>query len=127
MSFIEGSNSLMMIVGAMKSGTSTLFEMLSQHPAICPSCVKEPEFFSSHQGHGADVEDYESLFDYDSLRHTMCLEASTGYSKYPSEIDVPKRIKEYGLNPVFIYSVRNPFDRVESEYNFAYINQKKMG
>lgn len=115
----------MMIVGAMKSGTSTLFEMVSQHPAICPSYVKEPEFFSNHQSHGVDVEDYESLFDYASSRHTMCLEASTGYSKYPSEINVPKRIKEYGLNPIFIYSVRDPFDRVESEYNFAYLNQKE--
>jgi len=123
MSFVKGSNSLIMIVGAMKSGTSTLFKMLSYHPAICPSRVKEPEFFSKHQSHGVRSEDYESLFNYNPSVHTTCLEASTGYSKYPSEINVPKRIKEYGLNPLIIYSVRNPFDRVESEYNFAYLNQ----
>jgi hypothetical protein len=41
------------------------------------------------------------------------------------EMGVPKRIKDYGLNPLFIYSVRNPFDRIESEYNFAYLNQKE--
>ena len=114
-----------MIIGAMKAGTSTLFEILSQHPEICPSRVKEPEFFSNHQGHGVNVENYESLFDYDPSIHAVCLEASTGYSKYPIEINIPKRIKEYGLNPLFIYSVRNPFDRVESEYNFAYLNQKE--
>jgi hypothetical protein len=109
----------------MKSGTSTLFEVVSQRPAICPSRVKEPEFFINHQSHGVHVEDFESLFDYDPSIHTICLEASTGYSKYPSETNVPKRIKEYGLNPLFIYSVRNPFDRIESEYNFAYLNQKE--
>jgi len=124
-SFDTPITSPIMIIGAMKSGTSTLFEMLSQHPAICPSRAKEPEFFSNHQSHGMHSEDYESLFDYDPSIHAICLEASTGYSKYPSEINVPKRISEYGLNPLFIYSVRNPFDRIESEYNFAYLNQKK--
>lgn len=109
----------------MKAGTSTLFEILSQHPEICPSRVKEPEFFSRYQYHGLDECNYELLFDCDSSKHDVCLEASTGYSKYPLEIDIPERIKECGLNPLFIYSVRNPFDRVESEYNFAYLNQKK--
>jgi hypothetical protein len=40
------------------------------------------------------------------------------------EMGIPRRIKNYGLNPLFIYSVRHPFDRIESEYNFAYLNQK---
>jgi hypothetical protein len=66
-----------MIIGAMKAGTSTLFEMLSQYPEICPSRVKEPEFFSRYQGHGANAENYKSLFDWNPSVHTVCLEAST--------------------------------------------------
>ena len=30
------------IIGAMKSGTSSLFHYLSQHPNVCPSKPKEP-------------------------------------------------------------------------------------
>ena len=30
------------IIGAMKSGTTSLFEILSQHPQVCPSKIKEP-------------------------------------------------------------------------------------
>ena len=107
-----------MIIGAMKSGTTTLFETLSRHPAICPSHKKEPEFFSTNQWHGSDRSTYEAIFDYNPKKHKYCLEASTGYTKYPTESGVPKRIKDYGLNPFFIYCVRDPLDRMESQYNY---------
>lgn len=112
------------IIGAMKAGTSSLFNMLAQHPSICSSRVKEPEFFSQHQEHRVDVDRYEDLFDYVPGTHTRCLEASTGYTKFPGEMDVPRRMKDYGLEPSFIYVVRDPFARVESEYNFAHLSRK---
>jgi hypothetical protein len=34
------------ILGAMKSGTTTLFEYLSMHPGIFMASPKEPQFFS---------------------------------------------------------------------------------
>lgn len=112
------------IIGAMKSGTTFLFELLKQHPQICPSRTKEPEFFSGYPG--PEVERYEALFDFDPKTHVRCLEASTGYTKHPSSSakGVPKRMKEYGIEPLFIYSVRNPFERVESDFNFANLGYK---
>jgi hypothetical protein len=109
------------IIGAMKSATSTLFSILSEHPQICPSNVKEPEYFSRNQGHGTEHERYEENFEYDPSKHEKCLEASTGYTKFPEEVGVPKRMKEYGIEPLFIYSVRDPLDRIESEYNSSHI------
>ncbi len=47
-----------MIIGAMKAGTSSLYDYLLEHPAICPAVTKEPEFFSEHQGHGVEAADY---------------------------------------------------------------------
>ncbi len=41
MSFVD-----FMIIGAMKSGTSTLAEILSMHPEVCFCREKEPHFFS---------------------------------------------------------------------------------
>lgn len=111
-----------MIIGAMKAGTSSLFRLLEQHPAVCAARAKEPEFFSQHQGHRLEVDRYEDLFDFDRRTHRLCLEASTGYTKYPEEIGVPKRMEAYGLKPRFIYIVRDPVARIASHLNYAHVN-----
>jgi hypothetical protein len=116
-----------MIIGAMKCGTSSLYNYMIEHPQICPCVIKEPEFFSENQVHGYDeknrkvkerVTRYDDLWDFDPARHRYALEASTGYTKYPDEADVPQTIHDAGIVPRFIYMVRNPFDRIESQYNF---------
>lgn len=116
-------DAFVMIIGAMKCGTSSLYELLGQHPEICTSKVKEPEFFSENQKHGSKVEKYEMLFDYDSEQHVYCLEASTGYTKYPYEERVVDRIRASQINPRFIYAVRDPIDRIESQYNYGNVRQ----
>ena len=39
-------NNFVFIIGAMKSGTTSLFDILSQHPQVCPSKTKEPDYFT---------------------------------------------------------------------------------
>lgn len=111
-----------MVIGSMKSGTSSLFDLLAQHPAVCAAVAKEPEFFSEAQGHRVDVERYEDLYPFDPTVHSLCLEASTGYTKYPEEVGVAERIRAYGLRPRFIYIVRDPIERIVSQYNFGLMN-----
>lgn len=108
-----------LIIGAMKSGTSALFDLLSQHPSICPSRVKEPEYFSAHQGHGLAVQHYRQLWDFDPQRHRVALEASTGYAKYPQEQGVAERIAAAGLYPRFVYVLRDPITRISSQVTYA--------
>jgi hypothetical protein len=111
------ADAYLLIIGAMKCGTSSLFSYLAAHPAICPSITKEPEFFSQFQRHRLQrVRNYEDLWHFDPDTHRYALEASTGYSKYPQERDIPRRMHNYGINPKFIYLVRNPFDRILSQY-----------
>jgi len=112
-----------MIIGAMKCGTTTLYWHLSQHPNICPCITKEPEYFSERQRHKISVEQYSDLWEFKSDQHKYVLEASTGYTKYPYESNVTKNIKKFGISPIFIYIVRNPFERIESQYNFS-LNRK---
>lgn len=108
-----------MIIGAMKGGTSSFYNYLIQNPQVCPAVVKEPEFFSKHQRHKHQCDNYADLWDFDPEQHRIALEASTGYTKFPLERNVPKDIFEYGLRPKMIYCVRNPFERIISHYEYA--------
>jgi len=105
------------IIGAMKCGTSSLYSYIKNHPEICPACVKEPEFFSEQQNHGVSVVKYSDLWQFDGSIHKYALEASTGYTKYPLEPNVPENIFCYGISPKLIYIIRNPFDRIASHLN----------
>ena len=116
-----------MIIGSMKSGTTSLFDLLVRHPQICGSSPKEPEFFSQRQSHRIDTGRYADLFDFDRARHRVCLEASTGYSKFPMESGVPERIRSAGLDSKFIYLTRDPIKRFESHLLHVGIDPARIG
>lgn len=109
----------LLIIGAMKSGTSSLFHYLLQHPQICPASDKEPEYFLKAQNHAEPIDSYSDLWDFDPAVHRYAMEASTGYTKAPSESGVPERISADKIQPKFIYIMRDPIQRIESHYNFS--------
>ncbi|MEI6253240.1 MAG: sulfotransferase domain-containing protein [Mycobacteriaceae bacterium] len=116
----------LLIIGSAKSGTTSLFEYLRQHPAVCPSVIKEPEYFSKHQMHPRHVRRYEDLWpDFDSAVHRYALEGSTGYTKWPVENGVAERMRAYGIRPRLIYLVRDPVERIESHVNYIRITSRR--
>lgn len=108
----------------MKAGTTALYRYLIELPSICPCPVKEPDYFCTSNDHVqarrvGDIKNYEDLWShFEAEKHIYCLEASTGYTKYPFKKGVPERIYNYQICPKFIYIVRNPIDRIESQVNF---------
>ncbi|WP_425392918.1 sulfotransferase family protein [Ekhidna sp.] len=105
------------IIGAMKSGTSSLFRYLGQHPSICLSQPKELQFFSK-SGFNKEPIDYLKNWKI-KTHHKVLLEGSTNYTKYPSFSDVAYRIHTFEIDPKFIYIVRNPIHRLVSHYNHS--------
>lgn len=106
------------IIGAMKAGTTFLYNALAQHPAICSCIEKEPEYFSRAFGlRNYTNQHYSDLFQVQA-EHQYTLEASVGYSKYPMEKGVAKRMCKEIRTPKLIYVVRNPIDRIVSHYNY---------
>ena len=98
-----------MIIGAQKSGTTTLFDLLSQHPDIRNPANKEMHYF--------DNRDIFSLREYRSMypisRDKLTGEATPIYLYYPG---VPERIKSVFPACKFIAILRNPVYRAYSHY-----------
>jgi hypothetical protein len=118
-----------LIVGAAKSGTTSLFHYLNQHPDIYIPEVKECRFFSqlpkNFNGLGAeffpnsgitDAKEYFGLFEgYESQ---VCGDISNDYLYYHEESIV--NIKKYlGDGVKILIILRNPIDRAYSNYMHA--------
>lgn len=103
------------IIGAAKSGTTSLSSLLDTHPqtAIVPN--KEPHFFSHDQRYQTGWSRYVSLYRHCSSK-TAIGDASTSYSRVRYHPAVPDRIKRHVPDAKIIYMVRHPVERMVSAY-----------
>lgn len=103
----------LIIIGAMKCGTTSLHQYLRLHPEIGMSRQKELHFFSALQNWDRGVDWYRSWFD---PAKNVRGETSPGYTNFPRIAGVPERM--HGLVPDarLIYMVRDPVDRTLSHY-----------
>ena len=104
-----------LVIGAAKSGTSTLHHLLDQHPGIYMSAVKEPCFFDVDVGWSRGWSWYHDLFDPASSNQ-LCGESSTNYTRIPQVSGVPERIHAAMPDVKLIYLMRHPVDRAYSHY-----------
>ncbi len=104
-----------LIIGAMKSGTTSLYAYLREHPEIGMPVIKEPNFFSDNSVWAKGVKWYESLFA-NCQDNKVIGEASVNYTKYPYYKDVPKRIFSLIPQVKLIYVLRSPIERIYSHY-----------
>lgn len=111
-------NNFVLIIGAMKSGTTSLFYYLSEHPEIAASKNKEPHFFSHSYSKDMDISKYQSLWDW-KPENNIAMEASTTYTMQPKYPNIAERIASIAAEKEdthfrFIYIIRHPFRRIES-------------
>lgn len=103
-----------LIIGAMKCGTTSLFNYLSQHPEVATSTPKEPHFFTRAQDAGKNLDWYRGRWDWDERTHRIALEASTSYTKIPRLPNAAERIARVKADFRFLYVLRDPIERIES-------------
>lgn len=118
-----------LVVGAAKSGTTSLFHYLNQHPDIYIPEVKECRFFSQlpkdFNGLGAEffpnsgITDEKVYFDlFQGHEDKVCGDISNDYLYYYKES--VRNIKKYlGDEVKIIIILRNPIDRAYSNYMHA--------
>ncbi|MBA2255142.1 MAG: sulfotransferase [Chloroflexi bacterium] len=108
----------LVVIGAMKCGTSSFHEYLDAHPAVAMSRPKELDFFlGPPRGSWAQgVAWYAGHFDAGS---PIRGEASPNYSKWPMYDGVPERMHALLPDAKLIYLVRDPIERIVSHYLHA--------
>jgi len=106
----------LIIPGAAKSGTSSLHEALGQHPQICMSKYKEPQFFS-----------FSERYAEGSLRHNQFFENCTEAMYYGESSQcyfvhehAIERIVDSLKDPKVIIILREPIKRLLSQYAWNY-------
>jgi hypothetical protein len=117
----------LVVIGAMKCGTSALHRYLNCHPAIAMSEPKELNFFFGPEARTTDraTVDYETGGNWHRgvdwyMRHfrpeaPLRGESSPGYTS-PAEPGVAERMHALVPEARLVYLVRDPVDRALSQY-----------
>jgi hypothetical protein len=114
------------IIGAMKCATSTLHAQLARQPGVFMTTPKEPSFFSDDDVHARGADWYRSLFA-GAPPGAMRGESSTHYTKLPAHPRTIERLRAYGAEPRLIYIMRDPIDRLVSQYIHEWTESRIRG
>ena len=111
----------LLIVGAAKSGTTSLHNYLNQHPEVFMCNPKEPHFLINKEiglkrilAGIDDFQEYEKLF-FAGKENKYRGESSVMYLMYP-DIVIPKIKELFGDETKIIIMLRNPVDRAYSGF-----------
>lgn len=120
-----------LIVGAGKSGTTSIYHYISQHPEVFMSDPKEPRFLSfgeerTFNGPGDHISKKSTIYKFEEYcalfknaeRYKARGEASVDYLFFHRHV-IPN-IKRYIGDPKIIIVLRNPVDRAYSAYTYLY-------
>ena len=134
------------LVGAIKSGTTSLYHYLNEHPQIYMPRIKEPRFFTSSAllkkekfnnkflkrfapAPINNLDDYKSL--YSNVKNEIAVGEASPQYLFTYETTIPL-IKKYLGDIKIILILRNPVDRAYSAYkhtrrndpNAPYLHEK---
>lgn len=104
-----------LVIGAQKSATSSVCDILSMHPECFMTEPKEPYFFSHDEVYAKGLDWYLSLFRGAEGKKAVG-EGSTTYTQqwlYPNAVE---RIRAHVPETRLIYIAREPLSRIESHY-----------
>jgi len=111
--FQEGRLPNLIIIGAQKSGTTSLHYYLGLHPEIFMTEEKELHYFVEEFNWSKGIDWYSSQF----RANTRILgESSTSYSHFPIFLGVPERMHATVPEARLIYILRDPIERILSSY-----------
>jgi hypothetical protein len=110
--------SALIIAGVTKAGTTSLFSYLGQHPRICPSVIKETNFFLPPR-YGEPLPELSEFQRQFARREDAAIpfEASPAY--FYGGREVALAIRDRLPDARIVLSFRDPVDRVKSFFRFV--------
>jgi hypothetical protein len=106
------------VIGARKSGTTSLHGYMKTHPDVFVSVEKEPKYFVEERAWPLGLAWYEGLFA-DAGDAKARGEFSTDYTAFPLYAGVPERMAALVPDVRLIYVMRNPIDHLRSAYSYS--------
>ena len=105
-----------LVLGASKSGTSSLYAYLRQHEDIFLSYVKETHYFTNDQIYNLGPEGFVEKYYHGVAEQEAIGDITPTYFVQP-DLVIPRLHETFGeLNPKFIVILRNPVERAWSHY-----------
>ncbi|MFK7960395.1 MAG: sulfotransferase [Phycisphaerales bacterium] len=104
-----------LVIGAQKSGTSSLCDVLGRHPDVFVCDPKEPYFFSHAEVWARGMDWYRERFAAAGDAR-MIGEGSTTYTQHHLYPDAPARLAEHLPNARLIFIARDPLERIRSHW-----------
>lgn len=110
-------------IGAAKSGTTTLFELMKHHPQLAMPTEKEVPFFSNETVYAKGLAWYMRTYfsgasKKDILRGTITPQYMLGEDATAPKI-IADRIKDAAPNTKLIVILRHPIERAYSHYKMS--------
>lgn len=104
------------VIGAERSGTTSLHSYLAAHPQVFMSRQKELNFFVAEKNWQRGRAWYERQFpEHADVRG----ESSPAYTAFPELAGVPERMASLVPDARLLYLVRDPVERAISGYHLA--------
>lgn len=103
----------LIICGAEKAGTTSLYGYLATHPGVRASIRKETDFFRSPD---ATLAAYRACFGMPEREGALCMESSPAYLAEAAE--VAPRLAAVVPQAQLVFILRDPIDRLRSAYRF---------
>ena len=131
----EGAIQYLIICGAPKAATTSLFRYLADHPEVCPASRKETYFFAREFDHknvckiGETLASFETYFTHCNNSARLRVEA-TPYTLYAK--GAAKKIATMLPNVAILFILRDPSERLFSNYQMqrqrehAYVQNKSF-
>jgi hypothetical protein len=103
----------LIICGAEKAGTTSLYTYLVAHPAVVGSIEKESDFFRNAS---VSYAGYRACFPTDAPSDKLLMEASPGYLAEAET--VAPRLYQHVPDARLVFVLRDPIDRLRSSFRF---------
>jgi len=109
-------------IGTTKAATTWIFQCLKEHPEICGSSVKDTRFFNTEYYYRKGLNYYYSFFK-NCPKNSIKGEITPDYIYHQK---TPYLIRKHFPDVKIIIVLRNPIEKIYSEYRFQKIRKLRL-